>query len=407
MKPGSLRHRLASALIASVLLHLAVAAWLWLSEPGAPPGPGRVPEGASPSLVEWEFTDVPPASEPPSKASATASASAPRPAPRPVHKQKPAAPVVDVEPPLQAEPAQSPEEARPGPGAGEQDAPRKLVLVPSWPSGAPGTGVPTVQPESRGRTLHPGDPALEPESTAETSERLSARVQDWADDGAAGVRAGGIGRHPYFGQVRDSMEGALASTEGGDARQLGIQNPIAGILKNYTQAAEEYGRTGNPGGAPPPPTPLQSEELAERFKDEPSARRLRLMVQARETLEALNDRGALLTVTLELRQARTGELLDAKLTEPSGNARFDAFVLRVVPGALGTLTPPPDEALRGRDSLRTQWQVEGWLRTPKELIAAASSLASGQLVLPLDLLLQPEEQESPRFEYRARLLKVY
>jgi hypothetical protein len=403
MKPGSLRHRLAAALIASVLLHLAVAAWLWLSEPWA--SPGLVPEGAGPSLVELEFTEVPPASEPPPKAPAAASASASRPAPRPVHKQKPAAPVVEL--PSQAEPAQPLEEARPGPGAGEQDTPRKLVLVPSWPGGALGMGEPTVQPESRGRTLHPGDPALEPESTAEASERLSARVQDWADDGAAGVRAGGIGKHPYFDQVRDSMEGVLASTEGGDARQLGIQNPIAGILKNYTQAAEEYGRTGNPGGAPPPPTPLQSEELAERFKDEPSARRLRLMVQARETLEALNERGALLTVTLELRQARSGELLDAKLTEPSGNARFDAFVLRVVPGALGTLTPPPDEALRGRDSLRTQWQVEGWLRTPKELIAAASSLGSGQLVLPLDLLLQPEESESPRFEYRARLLKVY
>jgi hypothetical protein len=292
-------------------------------------------------------------------------------------------------------------------GAGEQDAPRKLVLVPSWPGGATGTGVPTAEPEARGRTFHPGDPALEPESTRETSERLSARVQDWADDGAAGVRAGGVGRHPYFAQVRDSMEGALASTEGGDARQLGIKNPIAGILKNYTQAAEEYARTGNPGGAPPPPAPLQSERLAERFKDEPSAKRLRMMVQGRETLEALNERGALLSVVLELHQARSGALLDAKLTEPSGNARFDAFVLRVVPGALGPLTPPPEEALRGRDSLRTQWQVEGWLPVPKELLAAASALGSGQLVLPLDLLLQPEGQESPRFEYRARLLKVY
>jgi hypothetical protein len=254
--------------------------------------------------------------------------------------------------------------------------------------------------------LHPGDAALEPETSGETSERLSARVQDWVDDGAAGARAGGIGKHPYFEQVRGSMEGALARTEGGDAHQLGIQNPIAGILKNYAQASEEYARTGNPGG-PAPSGPLQSERLAERTRDEPAARQMRLAVQARETLEALNNRSALLTVTLELRQARSGELLDAKLTEPSGNRKFDAFVLRVVPGALGALTPPPEEALRGRDFLRTQWQVEGWLYTPKKLLEAASSLASGQLMLPVDLLLQPASPESPRFEYRARLVKVY
>ncbi|MFL5347216.1 MAG: TonB C-terminal domain-containing protein [Hyalangium sp.] len=143
------------------------------------------------------------------------------------------------------------------------------------------------------------------------------------------------------------------------------------------------------------------------MKDEPSARQMRLAAQARETLDALNNRAALFTVILEVRQARSGELLEAKLTEPSGNSRFDAFVLRVVPGALGTLAPPPGEALRGRDFLRTQWQVEGWLYTRKELMEAVSSLASGQLMLPVDLLLKPSDPERPRFEYRARLLKVY
>jgi outer membrane biosynthesis protein TonB len=404
MPPGPFRHRLAPALIASVLLHLAVAAWLWLAEPRGPSVSSRVPEGAKSSLVELEFTDVPRASTPPPKVPAAAPVSAPRPATRLVRRQKPAEPV--AERPSPAEPAQ-PQEDPPVAGAGEEDAPRKLVLVPSWPGGVPSTGAPAREPESRGRTLHPGDPALESESTVETSERLTARVQDWMDDGAAGARAGGIGKHPYFEQVRGSLEGALARTEGGDARKLGIQNPVAGILKNYTQAAEQYGQTGNPGGGSPPPAPLQSEQLAERFKDEPSARQMRMAAQARETLEALNSRGALLTVILELHQARSGELLDAKLTEPSGNPRFDAFVLRVVPGALGTLTPPPDEALRGRDFLRTQWQVEGWLSTPKALREAVSALASGQLMLPLDLLLQPAGPERPRFEYRARLLKVY
>lgn len=405
MKSGPLRHRLAPALIASVLLHLVVALWLWRAESGAVPGPGLRPEAEKPSLVELEFTDVTPVAKPPPEAPAAGPASTPRPAPRPVRKPKPTEPV--AERPLDSQPTEPQQEALPAPEAGEQDAPRKLVLVPSWPGGMPGTGTPVGEPESRGRTLYPGDPSLEPESTDEASERLSARVQTWADDGAAQVRAGGVGTHPYFAQVRGSLEGALAKTEGGSARQLGIKNPVAGVLKNYTKAAEEYARTGNPGGGPLPPAPTHSEQLAERFKDEPAAERLRMWVQGRETLDALNNRGALLTVILDVHQSRSGELLEAKLAEPSGNPKFDAFVLRVVPGVLGTLPPPPQEALRGRDSLRTQWQVEGWLHTSKELLALANSLASGQLTLPLDLLLEPDRPENARFEYRARLLKVY
>ncbi len=291
---------------------------------------------------------------------------------------------------------------------GGEDAPRKLVLVPSWPGGVPGAGAPTAEPESRGRTLRPGDPALEPESSAETSERLTARVQDWMDDGAAGARARGIGQHPYFEGVRESLDGALGSAEGGEARDLGIWNPMAGVMKSYTQAAEEYGKTGNPGGAPPPQHPLHSEKVAEIFRHEPAADRLRMQIQARETLEALNNRSPLLTVTLELRLDRSGELVDAKLTDPSGNPLFDAFVLKVVPGALTSLTPPPEEALRGRDVLRTQWMVEGWLYTPQALRESLASLATGTLTLPLGLLMDPSNAAlRPRFEYRARLLKVY
>jgi hypothetical protein len=291
-------------------------------------------------------------------------------------------------------------------------APRKPLLLPSWPGGVPGPGALAVSPPAGGRTLRPGDPALAPESPAETSERLNARVQDWMDDESAASRARGVGRHPYFEQMVDSLEGALAGAEGGKPRQLGVRNPVAGLVKNYTAAAEQYGRTGDPGGAPPPLAPLQSEQLAARFGNETDAHvlQMRMMAQARETLGALEGRGALLTLTLELRQAKSGALLDAKLLESSGNPLFDAFVLRVAPGALGALTPPPDEALRGRALLRTWWHVEGWLRTPKELREALASLAAGQLPLPVGLLLpRPAGRPSlePDFEYRARLLKVY
>jgi hypothetical protein len=205
---------------------------------------------------------------------------------------------------------------------------------------------------------------------------------------------------------------APATAEASKPRQLGVRDPVAGLVKNYTAAAEQYGRTGDPGGAPPPLAPLQSEQRAARFGNETDAHvlQMRMMAQARETLDALEGRGALLTLTLELRQAKSGALLDAKLLESSGNPLFDAFVLRVAPGALGALTPPPDEALRGRALLRTWWHVEGWLRTPKELREALASLAAGQLPLPVGLLLpRPAGRPSlePDFEYRARLLKVY
>ncbi|PTL81839.1 hypothetical protein DAT35_23195 [Vitiosangium sp. GDMCC 1.1324] len=184
-------------------------------------------------------------------------------------------------------------------------------------------------------------------------------------------------------------------------------------MKNYTEAAEEYGRTGSPGYAPPSRTPLHSEQLAERFRNEPDAVRKMLgPAQAVETLHALESRSALLTVKLELRHARSGKLLGARLEQGSGNSLFDAFVLKVVPASLGELAPPPPEVIRDKEELKTRWLVEGWHHPPKKLTEGLmSSLASGQLMLSpellLDLVTESKDSEQPGFEYRARLLGVY
>jgi hypothetical protein len=259
--------------------------------------------------------------------------------------------------------------------------------------------------------LRPGDPELRSESTQETSERLTARVQDWADDDMAGERARGIGQHPYLEEARESLEGALAQADGGTPEQLGVRNPIAGLIKNYTESAEEYGRTGGPGYAPPSRTPLHSEQLAERFRDNPDAvQRMIGPAQAIETIQALENQGALLTVKLELRHARSGALLGARLEQGSGNQLFDAFVLKVVPAALGELKSPPPEVIRDKEELRTRWLVEGWHHPPKGLTQAiASSLLSGQLMIPLTELEQLSKPggAEPSFEYRARILGVY
>ncbi|WNG27303.1 TonB C-terminal domain-containing protein [Cystobacter fuscus] len=94
--------------------------------------------------------------------------------------------------------------------------------------------------------------------------------------------------------------------------------------------ASEYGRTGSPGGPPPSRVPRQSEQLTNLFGSDPqAAHRIRAMVQAHESLEALASGGPLLTVKLKVRQARNGALLGARLEERSGNALFDAFVMKL------------------------------------------------------------------------------
>ncbi|QRK09921.1 hypothetical protein JQX13_07405 [Archangium violaceum] len=395
MSARASRDRLSLPLLVSVLLHLLLGVWLWLEVEPVPPAPALTRAEPEPLSVELEFIEARPSV-------------AEVPKPPPAKGPKRTRPATRAERP-RAAPVKEPSDP-PLAGTAEADVPRAPVLVPSWMTAPPSEGSVAVGPaESRGRTLRPGDPELRPESPEEESERLTARVQNWLDDDMAEGRARGIGGHPYLEEARDSLEGALARADGGTPAQLGIHNPLAGLLKNYTEAAEEYGRTGGPGYSPPSRTPLHSEKLNSLFRDDPEAV-LRMIgpAQARETLEALESRGALLTVKLELRHSRSGSLLGARLEQGSGNRLFDAFVLKVVPASLGELKPPPPEVIRDEEELRTRWLVEGWHHPPGRLTKAiASSMTSGLLMIPLDLLLEPKLLEQSTFEYRARLIGVY
>lgn len=401
------RDRLALPLAVSVLLHLLLGVWLWRDVTPVSSAPSSTPARPAPLVVE--ILEARPSTVAVPKPPATKEPQRTRTAPR-TERRHVAPPAAAGSPPRE-EPVKHPPEP-PSTGTAEADAPRAPVLVPSWVGTPSSSGSLAVAPDSHGRTLRPGDPELQPESAREQSERLTARVQSWADDDMAEGRAQGIGGHPYLEGVRDSLQGALARTDGGTPEQLGIHNPLAGLVKNYTEAAEEYGRTGGPGYAAPSRTPLQSEQLAERFKNEPDAvRRMIGPAQAVETLQALEGRGALLTVKIELRHARSGALLGARLEQSSGNRLFDAFVLKVVPAAVGELAPPPPEVIRDKAELRTRWLVEGWHHPPRKLTEAlVSSLASGQLMLPmlsLDQLTGAEDSDQPGFEYRARIIGVY
>lgn len=395
MKARFTRHRLLPLLV-SVLLHLALLEWLVRRDSRHPP-PERF--NARPVQVELTFEDPPP--------------KAPQvtPVTRPSPVKKPTRPRVRSEPAVREQQvaAASPPPVPPEPVTRQTEVPRRPQLMPSWSVIAPGPGTLAVAPDAHGRTLRPGDPALQPESAQEEAEKLTARVQDWMDKDMAGERARGIGGHPYFGQMRGSLVGALSHTEGGTPEQLGVTNPAAGLMKNYGDAAREFGRTGSPGGPPPSQAPAHSEKLTALFRDgPPSAKQMMGLAQARETLDSLASRGALFTVKIEVHQARSGALLGARLEESSGNRLFDAFVLKVVPGSVANLAPPPDVVLREKQELRTEWLVEGWHHPPRGVPEALlSTLVTGEILeLPASLM-RDSKSRAASFEYRARLLKVY
>ena len=153
--------------------------------------------------------------------------------------------------------------------------------------------------------------------------------------------------------------------------------------------------------------PRQSERLKERFGSDPGSIHMRALVQAAETSEDLKSGKPLFTLTLELRQVReTGEWVST-LLRGSGNVPFDAFVLETWPKAIASAGAPPPEAFRGSE-LRSIWAVEGWLRNPKKLEETLSYLPSpGVMGLPVDRLMPKLSQEGYRYEFRARLLRVY
>jgi hypothetical protein len=239
----------------------------------------------------------------------------------------------------------------------------------------------------------------------EEERRVAARVQGWAEDTLAEARVEGGLVDPYFHGLEAALEEELATAPGGRPTELGVRDGNAGLKKSYKASASEYARTGNPGLGPPGAAPQPSERLRERFGAEPSALPMIAAAQAKETAAALAQRTPLFALKLELRQEPSGALLDVKLVESSGSGAFDAFVLRVTPQALRRAPTPVAQ----NKPLRSLWQVEGWMRRPETALERAASvpLIAGMPLKPfLDPLLSPSAEEA-RFEYRARLLRVY
>lgn len=402
------RRTLACTFALSLLLHAAVVAVMYRA-PTPQPADGANPDRVRvPQTVELWFEAEPKDERTPAAEAAPSSAAAEA---RQSERGKPPA---DSGPVTRSR----------APKAGKQRAPMRSAQAPSTDapiaSSAPGADPATprlnllppmassdiaVPSQGGGRTLYPGDPEFSEEvRRAEEEFRVGQRVDGWAKDGAAEARAQ-HGGHPYLGAVGDALRSGLGSEEGATPAALRSPGMMEKMAERWLGAAEQYAKTGNPNLAPPGIAPRQSERAREHFGNEPGANGLRALIQATETMEDLRTGVPLLSLTLELQQGPDGALMSQKILESSGSGPFDEFVLRVVPEAIAAVGAPPEEVLRGRESLRSVWRIEGWPGAGK---GALSYLPEpGAYGIPLEVVKKQIMGDHRPFDFRARVMRIY
>jgi hypothetical protein len=384
------RRDLAIALVVSLLLHAVLILLVWRE-----PVTRRAPvERAGQAPVEIEIAQLAPPKPTPEKPSATPPARGEAERKRAEVPSREKKEIGTATPP--AIPSAPPPEEKGMETARPPLGPRDSVLgVPAPPGEAPG-----------GTTVRPGDPSLS-ESARRTEEeaRVKERVDAWAEDAAAESRAQRGLPHPYLVQLGEALRATLDSAPGGTPAALGAPDAAAFLLNSYLNAAQEYGKTGKSDVTVPGPSPHQTEKQKELFGDD--AQWLRAYTQAAETIQNMSNGAPLLSLTLELRQTPNGRLLSQKIVQRSSSAKFDAFVLRVVPEALARLGPVPEPALRGRDELKSVWRIDGWPRLPKNVERWTSLIGTpAAMGIPADPLLK-QLAASQHFAFRPRLLRAY
>lgn len=249
---------------------------------------------------------------------------------------------------------------------------------------------------------------------------MTARVQTFAEDDLATLRVENGLVHPYFSEIRSSLEKQMENPPVFEVKGNGQR-----LAQNYLKAAESYGATGTTGPSRRPPGPIgrepptASERLESISKGNPAHDSMRAFLAAGEAMQQLAEPAPDLVIVLELQQTADGQLQSVQVVETSGNKAFDTYVLGAVPPALAKLAPPPAQALGVHpDGIRTLWAVEGrmvYLRKLSEMekkdawyVATAAGLGvlAGRFdettgdVYVIDVL-------NPKFVCRPRLLRVW
>ena len=261
-------------------------------------------------------------------------------------------------------------------------------------------------------------------------------IDGWLADGLATARARN-GVDPYFVDLGRAMEKEAAK----EANKLLSGDAAKDLLAAYQDGASRYTKTGNPYAAGAIPgfapqidgdTPLAQN--AQKFQGSGMAKgqslfgggvgpdALRQKLEMGRSLRDFADGkfGNGLLAIVELRQGGDGRLVDLTLTEPSGNAAFDAHVLHTAPSAIGALGPPPEKGLGLHpEGLRTTWSFEGRI-VYKRKLSDMSLLRDGWYLALMGMAglttgtfdelsgeVEVPDFRHPEFKLKVKLLKVY
>ncbi len=368
------------ALLASLLLHGALVAWLVTRAPAEP----RIPPAR---VVELEVIESAPPPPPTTVAAPAPVADSARPpaappqAPKPRRAERlPAAPLAAPPAPrIAVEPA-----AEGSGGIAVADVPR--VPSPDLPrAGPPGQG-PLAMELSGGAARRligadrEPDSGGKPDAGPSAQELVKSRVDSMFAEARAAQRAAG------------AVDGAVASMSRGfeQAARRGsftpdLQRMVEAALERYRESARRFGRLGKD----------DSTDTWARIED--------------RALRGLDRSEATYVAVVELRQASDGSLRDLKLVVSSGAREFDARALGSVADGLKAdatafLAPRPEGTL-------SLWALLGHRQTDSEVLKAAQKVYRYALLDVVDLkptvidLERGGRKEQLRFS--ARLLAVY
>lgn len=370
------------AWVMSVALHLGLGVWL-STRRVPPPEPTRAPFSLEAVTVEVELEPEPPAPEP----------RTPEPL-EPQRKKKKAR--AEAASPSEPTGVKDLVDDRPTADRPADDAPRAVGIVSLVPStvNLP-DGVAVERP--RGETLRPDDPRFSKAfQDAQAKARVTARVDAFAEDVLADARATRGLPHPYFTAVAATARASLAK----QARQEGFKPSAAAAAQAYArkvnEATSSYGATGTAETGPIGQAPRLSEKLTQ-----PDQAPMRALAQATELMQDFTSGTPLRSLTLEMIQTKDDQPPELRVVKSSGDPRFDDFVLRSWLQAMRDATHPPPDAFR-KPTLRTVWEVEGWLKSKDDL----SSMLPGLMGVPTGQLVQLASGDA-KFDFHAKLLRAY
>jgi hypothetical protein len=261
-------------------------------------------------------------------------------------------------------------------------------------------------------------------------------IDAWLAGGLATARAE-AGADSYFLDLRHSLERQAAI----DADRLLSGNAGKDLLNAYQDGAVRYAASGNPYGPGATPgsapaidgdTPL--DRNASQFAGSglqggqalfgggvgPDALKQKLEMGRMLRDFADGKFGAGLLAIVELRQGGDGHLVRLRLALPSGNAAFDAHVMRSAPTAISALGPPPEKGVGIHpEGLRSTWSFEGhvvYKRRRSEMsllrdgwylaLLGAAGLMTGSFDETTGEVEVPDFRH-PEFRLKVKLLQVY